>query len=162
MQIFIFNEDMQENVKSYPDKYVVKMPVETAQILSTVLRIKGYNGNDIYKATHLHHPCVKWCAESWDNFKYTLTLGSYISNEYSFRYHKYHKSSKIIDICFIQSVGMIKIENAPVCENHAQFVYCGPSKYLTDSIVQSYRNYFCAEKRHIAKWTKRSIPYWYK
>ena len=37
-----------------------------------------------------------------------------------------------------------------------------PDKYKIDDPVQSYRNYYLGEKAHLAKWTKRDVPNWWK
>jgi hypothetical protein len=51
-------------------RHIVKMPLETAQILWTVHRL--HKTCDIpaygYKSTHVNHPCVVWAAESTANY----------------------------------------------------------------------------------------------
>jgi len=51
---------------------VNKMILETAQILSTVLRLKGIDDARLYKSTHRNHPSIIWCGSSLGNFKWLV------------------------------------------------------------------------------------------
>lgn len=158
MQVFILDNDVGKNCGYYMDKHVVKIPVEIAQILSTTLRVKGYNSDGIYKSTHIHHPWVKWCCESWDNFDWLLKMGSILCGEYKTRYNKDHKSFLVIWECYRITISIFPTMSAL---NHTPFPLCMPDQYKTDDVVQSYRNYYIAEKSHIAKWKNRPIPEWF-
>ena len=57
MNIFVLDENHSLNVSYYCDKHVVKMILEYAQILSTVVRESGIDSG--YKSTHKNHPCTK-------------------------------------------------------------------------------------------------------
>lgn len=164
MQVFILDEDMKKNSQYYMDKHVVKIPTEIAQILSTTLRLKGYKGDDIYKSTHIHHPWVLWCNESWNNFYYLTELANYLCTEYDIRYDKKIKSSYVIAECYLIACEMskIKCELELLFKNHTPFPLCMPDKYKINNVVESYRNYYKGEKRHLANWKNREIPEWWK
>jgi hypothetical protein len=36
-----------------------------------------------------------------------------------------------------------------------------PEEYKVDDVVESYRKYYCGEKRYFAKWKNREIPEWF-
>ena len=36
-----------------------------------------------------------------------------------------------------------------------------PDEYKKADPIEGYREYYKKEKKHIAKWSKRSAPYWY-
>ena len=55
MNIFVLSKDFEECSKWHLDKHIVKMPLESAQLLCTALHINGYK-NTPYKPTHLKHP----------------------------------------------------------------------------------------------------------
>ena len=61
MNIFYFDEDPVEAAKVQPDKMLVKMVLETAQMLSCAHReLDGDSYADmhnLYKSTHKNHPC---------------------------------------------------------------------------------------------------------
>ena len=58
--------------QNLPDKLVVKMPLESAQMLSTAHRV--LDGDDIadelgvYKIAHINHPCTIWVRETSQNY----------------------------------------------------------------------------------------------
>ena len=54
MNIFILDTDHSTSALYYVDKHVVKMPLETAQMLCTALSATGIVTP--YKATHKNHP----------------------------------------------------------------------------------------------------------
>ena len=67
MNIQIFDLDMKENVQSYSDALIVKMPLECMQMLSTCVRERLPNSkylDQIYKSNNINHPCNVWVRES--------------------------------------------------------------------------------------------------
>ena len=42
-----------------------------------------------------------------------------------------------------------------------KFAMAMDNKYKVGSAVESYRNYFNGEKRHLANWGNRGIPSWF-
>jgi hypothetical protein len=73
MNIFIYDYDIKTNAQMHPDSHVVKMQLEIAQMLSTTFRtLTNYEGDKVYKSTHLNHPCSQWVRASYNNYKYVL------------------------------------------------------------------------------------------
>ena len=67
MNIFALSIHPPEAERWHVDKHIVKMPIETVQMLCTVRHI--YGGNDLpYKPTHVLDPCCRWVAESAENY----------------------------------------------------------------------------------------------
>ena len=77
MNIFVTHPDPLRSAVVLPDKHVVKMPLETTQMVSllfspwyydwgTVLRKDG-TPYDTKKGAFRNHPCTKWAAESMYN-----------------------------------------------------------------------------------------------
>ena len=73
MNLFVLDSDPGLAAQMACDQHVVKMPVETAQMLSTVCRLRGIPLG--YKPTHIHHPCTKWVGMSKENFLWALNHG---------------------------------------------------------------------------------------
>ena len=94
MNIFATSSDPIECAKFLDDKRCVKMCLETAQILSTVLHLRGHGGP--YKPTHIHHPAVQWAAASRKNYQWTLQHFVALCDEYQARYHKVHKCKGLL------------------------------------------------------------------
>lgn len=139
--------------KMHCDKHVVKMCLETAQILAAVHHIHG-NDNVTYKLTHQNHPCVKWAAQSPTHYKWLQRLGEELCNEYRFRYDRDHKCEQYIKG---------ELSDPPIALAAAPFFWCEPPKCMPneckrDSVVESYQEYYRQAKRAFATWKVRQAP----
>ena len=85
MNIFATSYDPKECARVLDDKRVVKMIVETCQILSSAMHILRIEGPP-YKPTHMGHPCVLWVASEYDNFRWTVEHLEALINEYKERF----------------------------------------------------------------------------
>lgn len=139
------------------DKHIVKMPLESAQILCTVAQLKGFSAP--YKITHQKHPVTNWVAKSSANWNWLCEHGLALSKEYTYRYKKIHKCESIIHFMKDKTLDIFK-DNIDYT-NHTPFVLCMPDQYKVESAVQSYRNYYRGDKAYIAKWTGRETPEWW-
>ena len=70
MNLFYSDKDPEVSVRHLDDKRVVKMVLETAQILSTAANIHGTKTT--YKPTHQNHPWIKYASASPKNYEYVL------------------------------------------------------------------------------------------
>lgn len=95
MNIFVINEDPTVCAKYLDNKRVVKMTLETAQLLSTAIWICG--GEGPYKKTHENHPCSIWVRKARGNYIWLLSYFKALGEEYTRRYKKVHKS---IEVCY--------------------------------------------------------------
>lgn len=145
MNIFALDRDPVEAARMHCDKHVVKMVLETAQILST---IAGHG----YKPTHKNHPCTRWAAESRANYAWLFDLGVELGREYTRRYGKRHKSSYVI-------AGMWPPRDLPDI-GLTPFALVMPDEYKTDCPVESYRAYYLGEKAAMAKYKNGRTPKW--
>ena len=55
MNLFILHEDPAVSATYHCDKHVIKMILESAQLLCSTLNMLGYDTP--YKTTHKNHPC---------------------------------------------------------------------------------------------------------
>lgn len=153
MNIFILDDDPATCAKYHCDKHVVKMTLETAQILCTVQHM--YNYDAPYKPTHKNHPCVRWAASNQTRYNWLWFLGMHLSEEYRYRYGKSHKSENVISELYDPPARM------NISGLRDPFELAIPLEYKCGSAVESYRNYYRAEKRHFATWKNRPIPEWF-
>lgn len=158
MNLFVLDDDITTSVQYYTNKHVVKMILETAQMLSTAHRI--LDGDDIdpviYKKTHWNHPCSKWMRETTGNYSYGYNLFSLLAKEYQYRYNKNHLSWRKL-----QDVLKTPPKNIDESLEMTPFALAMPDEYKTfDSAVESYRKYYIGEKSHLFTWTRRQIPTW--
>ena len=158
MNIFIYDLDHETNAKYHPDKQLIKMILEMAQILSTNYRhLTTYEGSDVYKTTHLNHPNTIWARETYDNFNFVVDLYYALHNEWNSRYahDKIHKSFEIVDF-IIENTSSNNFKKV----GRTEFMQTMPEKYRCKNAVDAYRKYFNGDKLHLAQWKGASKPDW--
>lgn len=156
MNIFVLDASPCESARMMCDKHVVKMVLETAQLLSTAWNVIDPNhGMDLYKSTHMNHPCSLWVRETSMNYIWAYSHFAALCTEYTHRYGKTHKTQGMaFNLYKLPPIG--GLEQTP-------FAICMPEKYkVTNDPVQSYRNYYNGDKAAFAKWTNREVPEWFK
>lgn len=155
MNIFFIENpnEIDKIAMSHYDKHVVKMILESAQILSTINRQNGLDEG--YKATHKHHPMTLWAGESLENWRWLRKLGISLCDEYTYRYGKIHKTRAVIENLSEPNIKNIGFTTPPQCvpDEH---------KCEVEEYVNAYRKYYMKDKIHIAKWTKRPVPEWFE
>ena len=152
MNIFILDEDIVLCARYHLDKHIVKMPLESAQMLSTAVLTHG--GTARYKAAHKNHPCSIWARETKSNFQWLVSLGVELCQEYTFRYGKVHKCLEVINEC----LGCLEvIPSGPL----TPFAQAMPEEYKKDNAVEAYRAYYAGAKSKIAAWKNREVPEWW-
>ena len=92
MNIFYLDEDIETCARYHVDAHVVKMILESAQILCSAAHLHGMNVP--YRPTHLNHPCVIWAAYSKENWIWLKDMMMALNEEYQYRFEheKPHKS----------------------------------------------------------------------
>lgn len=152
MNIFVVNREPKLAAQNLCDKHVVKMVLESAQILCSAFP----KGDAPYKRTHYNHPCSRWARETSDNYGWLSNHAIALSEEYSYRYGKTHKSLSVIKWC-IDNGCYLPFTSRGL----TPFALAMPEVYKMPDPVESYRGYYIGEKSGIAKWTKREIPEWF-
>lgn len=157
MNIFHLHRDPKICAKYHCDKHVVKMILETAQMLSTAYQRHCGLDDNLYKPAYPKHPMTIWVGDSIENYKYTLRLGTELGKEYTKRYRKIHKSSNIISL--LRGIGRVwNVEDNFQYKSFLIPPLCMPDEYKEDSYIQSYRNYYIGEKKRFAKYTLVDTP----
>lgn len=152
MNLFILDEDHVKNAQYHCDKHM-KMLLEAAQLLCTT-----FHEQDIiapYRRTHRNHPSSIFTRKTRENFNWVISYAEALSNEYTFRYGKIHKSSTVVSWAKENADKLSFVESGLT-----DFALAMPEQYKTKCPIESYRSYYIGEKSHIFNWTKRSIPDW--
>jgi len=100
MNIFVTHIFPAESAIVLPDKLVIKMPVESCQMLAIVAS-DWYHGYGTLpkadgtpystaKGAFRNHPCTQWAAESTHNAYWLIKHGMNICDEFHLRYGKPH------------------------------------------------------------------------
>jgi hypothetical protein len=160
MNIFILHLNPKTCAQMHLDKHVVKMILETCQMLCAVWHVTDPN-HEIYtppyKLAHKNHPCSIWVRESLSNYKWLCELGLELCLEYTYRYGKTHASEKHIRVLAEQTppipdLGFTKPAQAM------------PDMYKDKDPVEAYRHYYFFEKYNIHSWkgkiNGRETPEW--
>lgn len=154
MNIFILDDDITLCAQYHVDKHVVKMPLELAQLLCTAHHEYGTATDDMYKSTHVNHPCAKWVRESVANYQYTYQLFVALLDEYTHRYGKTHGCSKLLGTLEQSPEGTPDVGMTP-------FAQALPEDCKDSDAVVAYRKYYMKHKRHLIGWCKRFDPPWF-
>ena len=153
MNIFFLDEDPTMSAQYHVDKHVVKMILETAQLLCGVHHATAPDNTYVpYKLSHKNHPCSIWARTSLSNYLYLCELGLELCKEYTYRYGKRHKSQDVIEWCLINKPNVPDVEFTEPAK-------AMPDEYKVGDVVQSYRNYYMGAKSGFATWKNREKPF---
>lgn len=180
MNIFYTDPDPQIAAQNMVDKHVVKMILESAQLLSTAHRLldgskktqvvvtrggkekkkvvyffPDERETGIYSLTHQNHPSAIWCRESTANYNWLYEHMMALGEEYTFRYGKVHKTIRD-NSKFLSSppknLRKTEFTLMPSCMDQAYIISRDP--------IVNYRNYYKFGKSNLHKWTNREPPVW--
>ena len=144
MNIFVTDPDPVASAQVLPDKHVVKMPLETCQMLSIVASASWGHGFGhlpkkktgtwyaTAKGAFRNHPCTIWAQ---NNYTWLLEHGLALCAEYTHRYGKEHSCQLTLeyaDIIF------------PKSSPPTSFVRAMPDEYKHDTSIDTftaYKNY---------------------
>lgn len=177
MNIFALDEKPDAAAKLMVDSHVVKMILESAQLLSTAHRLWDgveYIGTSksgrsakrwrlpdareqvLYSATHINHPSARWCRETSGNYNWLYRHFRALLDEYTYRYGKHHKC-EALDLALYATPF-----NIPIAYQTPFACAMDDSYIISHDPVVNYRNYYKHGKVHLHKWTKRNQPGWIK
>lgn len=181
MNIFALDNDPVKAAQLQCDKHIVKMIVESAQMLSTAHRmIDGHvekrpskSGNrmidywvhpdeqleeKLYKAVHHKHPCTVWTMQSNNNYNWHYIHFAALCDEYKYRYGKTHMT----DVS-LRDVLATPPLNIPLSYLTPKPLAMGSNpECMGSDVVESYRKFYqTKQNRFKMVWTKRPVPEWF-
>ena len=163
MNIFVLDECPIQSAQMQCDKHIVKMPLETAQMLCSVWHRHGQGDKVPYREVHKNHPCTLWTGDSAENYEWLWQHGMELCFEYTRRYNKIHKCQQVI-----MDLDKVHATMFPVDTNGTPHPQCMPDEYKSTELrihsntVRAYRRYYVNDKKDIAKWEKsRAVPKWF-
>ena len=176
MNIFYIDKDPVQAAQWMVDKHVVKMILESAQLLSTAHRIldgeetlgKSKTGRNVkrwilpdsregvlYSATHINHPSAVWCRQSVENYNWLADHMFALLYEYTYRYNKQHKIEGKLSYMLQSPPFALKEYDMTVMPSAMADEY-----KISDDPLVNYRNYYKVGKTRMHKWTNRQPPEW--
>lgn len=152
MNIFAVDQDPVKAAQSLHDKHVVKMVLESAQMICTIVRQFGHFAP--YKPTHQWHPCVVWASRNNSNALWLHRHALALCAEYTHRFGKRHKSQDVIE-----SFGPLMVMS---CWDGKlmPFAQAMPDDCKRADPVDGYRTYYRQHKLDGNRWTNRDRPAW--
>jgi len=100
MNIFVTDPCPIQSARNLPDKHIVKMPLETCQMLAIIYSDWYYGVGKLHKVNgqpyatkrgaFRKHPCTIWAAAHYGNLSWLITHGLALCDEYYERYDKVH------------------------------------------------------------------------
>lgn len=188
MNIFLLDLDPIQAAIYHCNAHVVKMIVESAQMLSTAHRMldgtmtqalvttktglrrmrKSWSVSDardciLYKVAHPSHPSTKWTMLSAANYDWHYRLFIALCDEYTYRYHKIHKTDAILRSVLANRPHNIANTENPNITQFALAMKSNPECIDHSDPVGSYREFYKTKRsRFKMVWTARNIPEWFK
>ncbi len=179
MNIFRLDDDPVVAAQLQCDKHVVKMIVESAQMLSTVHRMLDGNlvnrlsatgrktnywmhsqDDILYRAVHHNHPSTVWTRESKANYEWHYAHFIGLCEEYEYRYNKTHATyEKLHTALAVTPYNIPDIGDTPF----KLAMGSNPECQFPDDPVKSYRMFYQTKQdRFKMIWTNRPVPEWFK
>lgn len=145
MNIFYLHSDPFQAAYYQYNKHVVKMVLESAQMLCTAHHHYGNGDNVPYRKAHYNHPSTIWVRESVCHYQWLLDHFIGLSDEYYNRYGKRHLAfEKCIDALF----------HPPAAMPDTGFVeppQCMPDEYKVENrAIHGYWRYYIGAKHTVA------------
>ena len=136
MNIFFLDRDPAKAAEMQVNKHVIKMILESAQMLCTAHHELYSFHTAFYKPTHKNHPCSIWVRESRDHYKWLYHHMMALGSEYTRRYGKNHKT--IMKLGHILKTPPYLLMNTG-WEDPPQ---CMPDEFKREDTVEAYRAYY--------------------
>ena len=151
MNIFVTNPSPTISAQCLPDRHVVKMPLETCQMLAIVCSEKwGHNFGVLHKkdgtpyntdkGAFRNHPCTVWANESNVNAWWLVAHGFALCEEYTHRYGKVHSCEKTV----LEAGHLIPF----TMDRPTSFTRAMPDEYKHDTSIDTftaYKNYISSK-----------------
>jgi uncharacterized CHY-type Zn-finger protein len=164
MNIFALSISPKQSAMYHGDKHVVKMLLETCQMLYTAHWFCGSsledaplakNGQRGYKAAHMNHPCTKWVRETMGNYLWAARLALALVEEYEYRWPGRNHSCKEHAIWLRNNLPPLPRQP------RTPFAVAMDDEFKQGTPIASYRKFYIQSKavRGLAVYTKRSVPW---
>ena len=156
MNIFYLHKDPYKAAELQYNKHVVKMILESAQMLCTAHHHHAerheINADYIpYKKAHYNHPSTIWCRQNKNHYRWLYNHMIGLGQEYEDRYGKTHLS-------IIKCKDKLNLYPYNIPEGKfEQPPQCMPDEYKDECSIKAYWNYYIGEKGDICNIKKEKL-----
>ena len=151
MNIFYLDECPDKAARLQYNKHVVKMILESAQMLCVAHHVYG-NSNDVpYKEVHLNHPSTVWARKSRSTYMWLYEHMLALGHEYTRRYNRKHLT--IIKCEKFLAKPPVHIQG----DEFTQPPQAMPEEFKRDCAIHAYWLYYVYDKAHICNTAKEKL-----
>ena len=176
MNIFYLDKNPYKAACNLCDKHVIKMIVETAQMLSTAHRVlDGFETHKpsksgtrlakywehptlddiLYKATHVNHPSNVWIRSGDKNYEWSYEHFLGLCQEYRRRYGKIHATKIKLGIPLANLPTNIPYQSTDI-------PLAMPEEYKCSDPIKAYRKYYQSKQTDMKMtWKETQAPGWF-
>jgi hypothetical protein len=168
MNIFYLSHKPSRCARWHCDKHVVKMILETAQLLYTahwVLENPDLSTAPVKKNTtqrgyqsikNKKHPSAIWARESLDHYMWLCELGFELCREYKHRFGEKKEHGCQRHIIWLAAYPPAALKSL----GWSQPPQAMPDEYKDADSIVAYRAYYIGGKKDLLHYTKRHMPHW--
>lgn len=160
MNIFPLERMPERAARFQIDAHVIKMPVESLQMLCTAARTAGVEPEKIpYKSTHINHPCVQWVLADKSHAAWLHSHYLHLGAEFKVRFghvHGCNTDDMRLRIGYMVNDLKRRLGDS-LYDTPQHFPLVVPEWYKVDmdedrvvQAIHSYRNYYYNEKRQMS------------
>lgn len=159
MNIFYLDHDPAVAARYHCDKHVIKMILESAQLLCTAINYHAGKQVTPYKSTHVSHPCSIWVRESFENWSYVYQLMFDLEFEWRYRWQHTKKHSSVVALSGT-NITALAIAHIPAGQLTTPALAMPTLYQIPNDPVESYRTYYRISKHNLLQYTRRERPEW--
>lgn len=173
MNIFFLDANAYGSAQSLCDKHVVKMILESIQLLSSAHHLHPIDNvrQKLVKLTHQNHPSAIWCRSHKENYVYLTVYTQALMMEYSYRYSgKVHSMTGLFSWLDLHIPDIPELDETKLIKLGSWYItkppQCMPDEYKQDDTIEAYRDYYKHGKRvdkngkNMMVYTRRYPPEW--
>ena len=148
------NIDWVKSAQSQDNYRVVKMILESCQMLCTALNEHAGEQVTPYRSTHKNHPSTKWVRTSSANFEALAEHTIAMLEEYTERFGKIHKCASVLEKCIdLYAPSLFPLQKL------TKLPLAMPHKFQSDDVIDSYRRFYASKPR--MRYPEGKIPEWF-
>ena len=172
MNIFFLSRKTRQCARWHCDKHVVKMILESTQLLYTTQHERGGSaavsesapicqstGRRGYKACHKNHPSAIWGRESLAHYSWLIWLAKDLVAEHSFRFSPKQVHASLVHLEWLEANPPPELLTKTIWVRDPPPAM--PEEYRCGDSIASYRAFYNGSKRErgLLKYTRRHLPH---
>lgn len=173
MNIFVLSKKPEVAARMLCDEHIVKMRVESTQMLSTCHHEFSSWRPYMCKPSHVNHPCNKWLRESASNYMWLVAHTFEMCREHKRRWNHgvdylsvsedrllkglMHPPKGLRDFGLTPHPAAIHKPET----NYKLWTWAEAYRRGDISIVEAYREFYIQDKSNFACYTAVTVPRWY-